>query len=201
MSRHEPRIRQLEKNRSSDATTRIPDDPTAFARLLNIAPDPWQRDLLPSAHTRIILNCSRQSGKSPIVAVLALHHALLNPGALVAVVSPSQRQSTELLRKVSGFYRLLGQPGGTVADSASTLELTNGSRIIALPGSESTTRGFTASVVLIDEAAQVSEEIYRSVRPSLAVSGGGLSFSARRTANAAYFGAPGTRSRAGRRSK
>jgi predicted phage terminase large subunit-like protein len=137
-------------------------------------PDPWQRDLLTSTHKRIILNCSRQSGKSTIVAILALHHALLNPRAFVAIVSPSQRQSTELLRKVSDFYRLLGQPGSVETDSATTLELRNGSRIAALPGSEATTRGFTASLILIDEAAQVSEQLYRSVRPSLAVSQGRL---------------------------
>jgi hypothetical protein len=39
---------------------------------------------------------------------------------------------------------------------------------------EATTRGFTASLVLIDEAAKVSEQLYRSVRPSLAVSQGRL---------------------------
>jgi predicted phage terminase large subunit-like protein len=142
--------------------------------LLNIESDPWQCDLLTSSHKRIILNCSRQSGKSTIVAILALHHGILNPRALVAVVSYSQLQSTELLRKVSYYYKQLGQPDGIVADSATALELRNGSRIIALPGSEPSVRGFTASLVLIDEAAQVSEEIYRSIRPSLAVSGGRL---------------------------
>jgi predicted phage terminase large subunit-like protein len=141
---------------------------------LNIEPDPWQRDLLISRDERVIINCSRQSGKSTIVAILALHHALLNPGAVVAIVSPSQRQSTELLRKVSGFYRLLGQPRGSVTDSAIALELRNGSRIVALPGSESTTRGFTASLVLIDEAAQVSEEDYYAATPMLAVTEGQL---------------------------
>jgi phage terminase large subunit-like protein len=175
MSTQESRVAKIEKDHTSRATAMaIPRDPVAFARSLNIEPDPWQCDLLTSSHKRIILNCSRQSGKSTVVAILALHHALLNPGALVAVVSPSQRQSTELLRKVSDFYRQLGQPGGSVADSATTLELRNGSRIIALPGSEPSIRGFTASLVLIDEAAQVSEEIYRSIRPSLAVSGGRL---------------------------
>ena len=174
MSGHESRISRLEEDHTSRAETDIPRDPVAFARSLNIEPDPWQRDLLISTHKRTILNCSRQSGKSTIVAILALHHALLSPGAFVAIVSPSQRQSTELLRKVSHFYRLLGQPGSVETDSATTLELRNGSRIVALPGSEATTRGFTASLVLIDEAAQVSEQLYRSVRPSLAVSQGRL---------------------------
>jgi hypothetical protein len=53
--------------------------------------------------------------------------------------------------------------------------LRNRSRIVALPGSESTTRGFSApSLVLVDEAAQVSDGLYCSVRPLLAVSGGQL---------------------------
>ena len=176
MSKNESRLSKLEKDRTSRAVTEteIPRDPVAFARLLDIVPDPRQQGLLTSTDERIIINCSRQSGKSTIVAILALHRALLNPGALVAIVSPSQRQSTELLRKASGFYRLIGQPRGRVADSATTLELKNGSRIVALPGSEATTRGFTASLVLIDEAAEVSEDDYYAATPMLAVSRGQL---------------------------
>jgi predicted phage terminase large subunit-like protein len=176
MSQHASRIKKLETHRTSNATseTKIPRDPVAFATLLDIKPDPWQRDLLTATDEYIILNCSRQSGKSTIVAILALHHALLNPGALVAILSPSQRQSTELLRKIRRYNRLLGQPGGRVTDSATSLELRNGSRVVALPGSESTTRGFTASLLLIDEAAQVSEDDYYAATPMLAATQGRL---------------------------
>jgi Terminase large subunit, T4likevirus-type, N-terminal/Terminase RNaseH-like domain len=176
MSQHKSRISRLEKSHATEEKTEngIPDDPVAFARQLHIEPDPWQRDLLISTEEHIILNCSRQSGKSTIVAVLALHHALRNPKSLVLVLSPSQRQSGELLKKITTFYRELGRPGGTEADSATTLQLGNGSRIVALPGSESTTRGYSPSLVLIDEAAQVSEELYYAVRPMLAVSRGRL---------------------------
>jgi predicted phage terminase large subunit-like protein len=146
-----------------------------FARQLNIEPDPWQSDLLHSKDKRIILNCSRQSGKSTTVALLALHHALRNPGSLILILSPSQRQSGELLRKVLGFYRELGRLGNSKSDSATTLEFNNGSRIIALPDSEATIRGYSnAALILIDEAALVSEELYHSVRPMLAVSRGRL---------------------------
>jgi len=176
MSQHKSRISRLENHHASEAKSEeeIPQDPIAFARRLNLEPDPWQRDLLTATEEHIILNCSRQSGKSTIVAVLALHHALLNPKSLVLVLSPSQRQSGELLRKITTFYRELGRPGGSETDSATTLELRNGSRIVALPGSESTTRGYSPSLVLIDEAAQVSEELYKTVRPMLAVSRGRL---------------------------
>ena len=181
MSRHRSRISRLEgrykRHARTEATAEagIPDDPVAFARQLHIEPDPWQRDLLTSTDEHIILNCSRQSGKSTIVAILALHHALGHPGSLVLILSPSQRQSGELLKKIVSFYRELGRAGDSRGDSATTLELKNGSRIVALPGSESTTRGFSGpSLVLLDEAAQVSEELYYAVRPMLAVSRGRL---------------------------
>src|SRR5665647_614187 len=142
MSRHQSRIRRLEQGYThyagANATTKvaIPEDPVTFARQLNIEPDPWQSDLLNSKDKRVILNCSRQSGKSTTVAILALHHALRNPGSLILILSPSQRQSGELLRKVISFNRKLGRPGNPRSDSATALELNNGSRIMALPGSE-----------------------------------------------------------------
>ena len=143
MSKLEPRINKLEKDRASNApaATRIPRDPLAFARLLGIEPDPWQCDLLTSTEGHIILNCSRQSGKSTIVAIRALHHALITRRSLVLILSPSQRQSGELFKKITAFYHELGKHGGSDANSATTLKLRNGSRIVALPGSEATTRG------------------------------------------------------------
>jgi hypothetical protein len=60
-------------------------------------------------------------------------------------------------------------------DNSISLLLGNGSRIIGLPGSEGTIRGFSAvSLLLVDEAARVSDDLYWAIRPMLAVSGGGL---------------------------
>ncbi len=174
MGQHDRRIKRLEGRDAPDAKTakETPTDPVKFARQLNIDPDPWQRNLLTSTDEYVILNCSRQSGKSTIVAILALHHALLNPDSLILILSPTQRQSGELLKKIIGFYRSLGRMGNR---EATTLELRNGSRIVALPGSESTTRGFSSpSLILLDEAAQVSDNLYYAARPMLAVSGGRL---------------------------
>ncbi|HYB59616.1 MAG TPA: phage terminase large subunit, partial [Candidatus Acidoferrales bacterium] len=177
MSRHESRIKNLETHRVRNATseTKIPRDAVAFAKLLSLEPDPWQRDLLTSTHKRVILNCSRQSGKTTIVSVLALHHALIHPKSLVLIFSPSERQSKEFLKKIQDYYSDLGSPGGSLANSASTLELTNRSRIVALPSSEATVRGFSApSLVLVDEAAQIDEDLYYAVLPMLIVSHGRL---------------------------
>ena len=51
----------------------------------------------------------------------------------------------------------------------------NGARIVGLPGSESTVRGFSAvALLIIDEAARVSDDLYLAVRPMTAVSGGDM---------------------------
>src|SRR5215208_5463740 len=150
-------------------------DRVAFARALELDPDAWQRELLRSTSDRILLNCSRQSGKSTMTAVIALHRALYYPGSLILCLAPALRQSQELFGKVLGFYRDLGRPVSPQAERKLSLELENGSRIITLPASEKTIRGFSGtSLLVLDEAARVEDELFFAVRPMLAVSGGSL---------------------------
>jgi len=150
-------------------------DPVQIARKAGIDPDPWQTDVLRSDAQRLLLNCSRQTGKSTIAAIRGLHRAAYVPRSLVLLLSPSLRQSQELFRKVVDAHKEVS--GAVPSDqlSALRLELPNGSRIVSLPGTERTTRGFSGvSLLIIDEAARVPDELYRSVRPMLAVSGGDL---------------------------
>lgn len=151
-------------------------DRTAFAQALGMEElDSWQEDLLRSSSERTLLLCSRQAGKSTISAVLALHRALYYPNSLVLVLAPALRQSQELFGKVAGFYRALGRPVSPTGERRLSLELENGSRIVTLPGTEKTIRGFSgASLLLVDEAARVADELYFAVKPMLAVSGGSL---------------------------
>jgi hypothetical protein len=150
-------------------------DPVSFARQVGLAADPWQADFLRSTERRILLNCSRQAGKSTVTALLAVHTALYEPGALVLLLSPSLRQSQELFRKALDVYRGLEHPVPIEAESALRLELVGGSRIVSLPGKEATIRGFSGVRLLaIDEAARVPDELYFTIRPMLAVSGGRL---------------------------
>ncbi|MCX8207415.1 MAG: terminase family protein [Methanothrix sp.] len=123
-----------------------------------------------------MLNCSRQSGKSTVTSLLALHTAIYRPGSLILCLSPTLRQSSELFRTVARFYHMsTAEMVPAEAESALRLELENRSRIISLPGKEQTIRGFSsASLLLIDEAARVPDELYYSVRPMLAVSKGRL---------------------------
>lgn len=149
-------------------------DAARWAReALQFAPDPWQADVLRGDAQRLLLLCCRQSGKSTTTAALALHRAIYWPGSLVLLLSPSLRQSGELFRKVSDFYGQLADPVPSDAESALRLELSNGSRVVSLPGREETVRGYSGvALLVVDEAARVSDDLYYSVRPMLAVSGG-----------------------------
>lgn len=151
-------------------------DPAAFARdALGFIPDPWQAQVLRWSGKRLLMLCARQTGKSTTAAALGLHTALYYPGSLVLLVSPSLRQSGELFRKVSDFLRLLDVPPKLLEDNKLTCQLANGSRVVSLPGKEATVRGFSGAALIIeDEAARVLDDLYYTLRPMLAVSGGRL---------------------------
>jgi Terminase large subunit, T4likevirus-type, N-terminal len=150
------------------------DPALVLADALGAEPDPWQRDLVCSTADRVLIVASRQSGKSSAVAALALHEALVKPDSLSLLVSPSQRQSSLLYSAVSRFYTALGRPLWAARETGSELWLSNGSAVISLPGSGSTIRGFSPSLVIVDEAALVPDEVFVAILPMLAVTGGRL---------------------------
>lgn len=147
-----------------------------FARLrLGIEPDPVQMELLQAEAHRGILNCSRQWGKSTVAAIRAVHHAYTYAKSLVLVASPSRRQSAELLGKIRPMLEKLGIPPCGDGINVPSAVLPNGSRIVGLPGSEDKIRGFSSvSLLLIDEAARVSDKQYKTLRPMLAAVNGDL---------------------------
>jgi hypothetical protein len=176
--------------------------PDLIFRAAGIVPDPWQSRVIASDARRLALLCSRQVGKTLSASAVALRTALLEAPALVLVLSPSERQSAEFMVKVRGFYSALKRPRRlagpvnrlkdtraaeaaldeawrtlpeTSRQSALQLHLANGSRIIGLPASPATILGYSGvSLLVIDEAARVPDDLYRSVRPMLAVSRGRL---------------------------
>jgi hypothetical protein len=142
-----------------------------------LEPDPWQAELLRTRAGRILLLAGRQVGKSTAVAALVLVTALLEAPALVLILSPTLRQSGEFFRdKLLRLYNALGRPGPATRQTALTLELANGSRIISLPDNEEGIRGYSGvNLLVIDEAARVGDLLYhQAARPMLAVSSGRL---------------------------
>jgi Terminase large subunit, T4likevirus-type, N-terminal len=149
-------------------------DPVRFAESVGFGPDMWQASALRSTAPRLLLNCCRQSGKSTIVAFMAMHRAIYRPDSLILLVSPTQRQSAELLRKCIDIYQALGRPVSAQAETLLRVDLLNGSRVLSLPGrDDAAIRGYSSvALLIIDEAARVSDGVHRAMRPVLAVSGG-----------------------------
>lgn len=158
----------IERRRESESR-----DPAALARRCGFTPDAWQAGVMRSTAQRQILLASRQSGKSSTTALLLLWTALYKPKSLSLAVSPSLRQSVELLRKVKDFLSALPYAVGVEGESTLRLAFENGSRVIALPGSERTVRGYSAVDLLVcDEAARCEDSLWFSLSPMLAISRG-----------------------------
>jgi hypothetical protein len=146
-----------------------------LAEAVGMQCDEWQLRALRSPHPRQLYNCCRQSGKSTVAAVRAIHRVAYFPGSLVLLLSPSQRQSQELFLKCLAIFKAIDRPVESTGESATTLVLANGSRLISLPGTEGTTRGYSAvSLLIVDESSRVDDAVIAATRPQLAVSGGTL---------------------------
>lgn len=153
------------------AVAAVRKDPAAVFRAMGWTPDPWQASYLRATPTRSLLLCCRRAGKSVTSAAKTLAHCLTTPDALVLAFSPTLRQSVEYVRYVRRFDRSLGSPVKAERKAATSIEWANGSRLLALPDSHEGVVGFTPTRVVIDEASRVSDVLYLSLRPMLALGG------------------------------
>jgi hypothetical protein len=151
------------------------EDPRALAgRIATL--DPWQEELVGSDAQQLLMLCSRQSGKSFIAALLTVLTLVHEPGALVLLVAPALRQAQELFRVVKRMLVDLGDQAPPLRqESALSLELTTGGRVVVVPGTFDgrTIRGYSrVRLLVLDEAARIADPIYYSVRPMVAVGQG-----------------------------
>ncbi len=102
-----PLMIQAANNAVKKRIDREKSDAVLMANRAGIVPDAWQADLLQSDARQMILLCSRQSGKSTVTSILALHQAIYTANSLILLLSPSLRQSQELFRKLQDFYNAL----------------------------------------------------------------------------------------------
>ena len=135
--------------------------------------DSWQADVMRTRRNSLLLT-GRQVGKSTTSACRAVWTALYQPGSLTACFSPSLRQSGLLYDKIREVHQAVGSSVGIEAESAVRLKLKNGSRILSLPSSEATTRGYSLDLAILDEAARIPDELWAAVTPMLAVTNGQL---------------------------
>jgi hypothetical protein len=148
-------------------------DPVLFSEdRLGFVADDWQARFLRSTAPQVAVNCGRQTGKSTVVAARGLHTALFVPGSLTILIAPSLRQSRELAIKVGTFLEAIEPAVPVEENNKLSITLSNGSRIVALPGDNpKTIRGYSAPALVIeDEAAFVHDETHAALVPMLAAS-------------------------------
>jgi Terminase large subunit, T4likevirus-type, N-terminal len=151
-------------------------DASMWARdVLHVDPDPWQAEIINARGEQRLILASRQSGKSWTTAVRATHEALFHAPAMVLVASPSESQSKELFRKITGFLGDIPDAPKATRRNETELELDNGSRLVAVPGSERTIRSKSAvTLLIIDEASRIEDALISAVTPMLATTDGDL---------------------------
>ncbi|RLI25720.1 MAG: hypothetical protein DRO52_03625, partial [Candidatus Hecatellales archaeon] len=156
------------------ALERARGDPVFFARwLLKFNPKSYQERFLRDPSKRIVLRWCRQSGKSTSLAVKALWFAVSHPGSLILLVAPSLRQSLNLMGRVENLLGNLPEDARWLMVEEvlkAEVRLWGGSRILALPAKPETLRGYTAHMVLVDEAEYFREAenlLYGVLYPTL----------------------------------
>jgi len=175
-------------------------DPSIFARwYLGVKPFVYQDMVLNDESNRIIVCSSRQIGKTYVTAIKALHYAMFNPDSSILVFSRNNNQSKRFIREMKklmqeGMDNLKRETYSSIAETyinesdeewmfpqdidskkpnnTEEFSLTNGSIIRSLPATDSS-RGYTADLVIVDEAAFVPDDIFEMViEPTVRFTGG-----------------------------
>lgn len=148
-------------------------DPALLMARAGLACDPWQATTLRSVARRMLILAGRQVGKSTVTSVMALHQALTCPNSLILIFAPALRQSGEFFTHVKQLHTQLGPSAGAVErETATELVLANGSRLVCLPGTEKTTRGYSScTTLIIDEAARADDALFPSAAPMVTLEG------------------------------
>ena len=120
-----------------------------------------------------ICKLPRQSGKSTIIVSYLLHYVLFNDNVNVAILANKSSTARDLLGRLQLAYEYLPKwmQQGVLNWNKGSLELENGSRIVAASTSSSAVRGSTFNIIFLDEFAYVpnniAEEFFSSVYPTI----------------------------------
>ena len=152
---------------ASDLLTAL-DPVDLFRRAFLVDPLAWQIDYLRETRPTAVLK-GRQVGASFSAAALAIHTARYWPKVNAIIVSPTLKQSTEITNRARSGLKELGER--LVQDSTSMLRLANESRILSLPGTAKSVRGWTAKLLVLDEAAYISPDTWTAARAIVATGG------------------------------
>ena len=135
----------------------------------------FQKDIVGTFHNNRFTICKlpRQSGKSTIIIAYLLHYVLFNASVNVAILANKAAVARDLLSRLQLAYENLPQwmQQGVMSWNKGSLELENGSKILAASTSASAVRGGSYNIIFLDEFAYVpqtiAEQFFSSVYPTI----------------------------------
>ena len=161
-------------------------DPVYFAKkyikivsldegLVNFNLYPFQEKLVRNFHENRFNICKmpRQTGKSTTVVSYLLHYAVFNDNVNVAILANKASTARDLLGRLQLAYENLPKwmQQGILAWNKGSLELENGSKILAASTSASAVRGGSYNVIFLDEFAfipnHIADQFFASVYPTI----------------------------------
>lgn len=133
---------------------------------------PYQKKFFTNPAKRKIWVSSRQVGKSFCIAGILAYKALQKQNGLAICISVNSRSSSEIIAKCRQFaesIKVLTDNAITYTASFDTIRFSNGSRIMSLPSTSDSLRGWSAQCVVVDEAAFVwrLDDIMQGLAPTL----------------------------------
>ena len=135
----------------------------------------FQKEMVGTFHKNRFTICKlpRQSGKSTTIIAYLLHYVLFNPSVSVAILANKAATARDLLGRLQLAYEHLPKwlQQGVMSWNKGSLELENGSKILASSTSASAVRGGSYNIIFLDEfayvPANVAEQFFSSVYPTI----------------------------------
>ena len=135
----------------------------------------FQRNMVKTFHDNRFTICKlpRQSGKSTTIIAYLLHYVLFNPNVNVAILANKSSTARDILGRLQLGYENLPKwlQQGVISWNKGSLDLENGSSILAASTSASAIRGGSYNIIFLDEFAYVpsslAEEFFSSVYPTI----------------------------------
>ena len=135
----------------------------------------FQEKLIKNFHNHRFNICKmpRQTGKSTTVVSYLLHYALFNDNVNIAILANKASTARDLLQRLQTAYENLPKwlQQGIIAWNRGSLELENGSKILASSTSASAVRGGSYNIIFLDEFAFVqnhlADDFFASVYPTI----------------------------------
>ena len=115
----------------------------------------------------------RQTGKSTTVVSFLLHYAVFNDNVNIGILANKAATARELLDRLQTAYENLPKwmQQGIIAWNKGSLELENGSKILAASTSASAVRGMSFNILFLDEFAfvpnHIADSFFASVYPTI----------------------------------